>query len=382
MRAENVEFTRRRRALPRLGVDFESRADRPSRRDESAGRDRGGRESSRSRRERLRDAVAQLSPWARCAASARSIDGIVIWNDCYNSNPEAAQSMLDVLRETPARAAHRGAGRNAGTGPRGRRIAPAGGPLCGRRAPGVDLLIGVRGAARAMVEAAAAGGRARRSFSKIRPRPANGPARWRVPATRCCSRVRAACRWKGRWKGFWRSSHALLPALRTALQVRQPAPRLPLHHLAHRVRQPDGAVPVHRAGAVADRQAARVSDRPVHSRRRPQVAPEEGRHADHGRRADHHLDRGSDAAVGRPALSLRLDRARWRCWASAGSASSTITPRSPSSAIWASRAGASWSTSSWWDSAFAAVAAVHARVRRFQHGDERSVLQAASSRRC
>ena len=29
-------------------------------------------------------------------------NGIVIWNDCYNSNPEAARSMIDVLRETPA----------------------------------------------------------------------------------------------------------------------------------------------------------------------------------------------------------------------------------------------------------------------------------------
>ena len=51
-------------------------------------------------------------------------------------------------------------------------------------------------------------------------------------------------------------------------------------------------------------------------------------HADHGRGADHHLDRDSDAAVGGPAQSLRLGRARSRCWASAGSASWTTTPRS------------------------------------------------------
>jgi UDP-N-acetylmuramoyl-tripeptide--D-alanyl-D-alanine ligase len=82
--------------------------------------------------------------------------GIVIWNDCYNSNPEAAQSMLDVLRETPAV----------------RRIAVLGEMLelglasdelhrqVGRYAAarGVDFLIGVRGAARAMVEAAAQAG--------------------------------------------------------------------------------------------------------------------------------------------------------------------------------------------------------------------------------
>src|SRR5271157_1336785 len=28
--------------------------------------------------------------------------GILIWNDCYNSNPEAAEAMIDVLCETPA----------------------------------------------------------------------------------------------------------------------------------------------------------------------------------------------------------------------------------------------------------------------------------------
>jgi len=80
-------------------------------------------------------------------------NGIVIWNDCYNSNPEAAQSMIDVLRETPAT----------------RRIAVLGEMLelgrasealhrqVGRYAAehGVDFLIGVRGDALAMVDAAA-----------------------------------------------------------------------------------------------------------------------------------------------------------------------------------------------------------------------------------
>ncbi len=86
--------------------------------------------------------------------------GVVIWNDCYNSNPEAAKAMIDVLRSTPAR----------------RRIAVLGEMLeLGRAAAdlhrdlgryavehGVDLLVGVRGQARPMVDAAAeAGGEAR-----------------------------------------------------------------------------------------------------------------------------------------------------------------------------------------------------------------------------
>lgn len=86
-------------------------------------------------------------------------DGMVIWNDCYNSNPAAARAMLDVLRQTPA----------------GRRIAVLGEMLelgrvsaeqhreLGRYAAeqGIDLLVGVQGEARAMVDAAVAAGLAR-----------------------------------------------------------------------------------------------------------------------------------------------------------------------------------------------------------------------------
>ena len=78
--------------------------------------------------------------------------GILVWNDCYNSNPEAAQSMIDVLAASPA----------------GRRIAVLGEMLelghaavqlhrqVGQYAArhGVDLLIGVQGEARDMVDAA------------------------------------------------------------------------------------------------------------------------------------------------------------------------------------------------------------------------------------
>jgi UDP-N-acetylmuramoyl-tripeptide--D-alanyl-D-alanine ligase len=82
--------------------------------------------------------------------------GIVVWNDCYNSNPEAAQAMIDVLGKTPAE----------------KRIAVLGEMLelghaaeelhrkLGRYAAehGVDRLIGVRGSARSMVEEAIAAG--------------------------------------------------------------------------------------------------------------------------------------------------------------------------------------------------------------------------------
>ncbi len=83
-------------------------------------------------------------------------DGILILNDCYNSNPDAARAMIDVLRETPAR----------------RRIAVLGEMLeLGRWAEplhrevgryvaesGIDVLVGIRGAARFLVDAARGAG--------------------------------------------------------------------------------------------------------------------------------------------------------------------------------------------------------------------------------
>jgi UDP-N-acetylmuramoyl-tripeptide--D-alanyl-D-alanine ligase len=149
VRAENVEFGAAGARFRALGVDFESAM--------------SGRHAVMNllaaiavahvfeiAPERLRPAVGSFT--VGDMRGQRTLHrGIVIWNDCYNSNPEAAQSMLDVLRETPA----------------ARRIAVLGEMLelgvasdelhrqVGRYAAGrVDLLIGVRGAARAMVEAA------------------------------------------------------------------------------------------------------------------------------------------------------------------------------------------------------------------------------------
>jgi UDP-N-acetylmuramoyl-tripeptide--D-alanyl-D-alanine ligase len=105
--------------------------------------------------ESLREPVRGFSA-GRMRGERTEHNGVVVWDDCYNSNPEAAQSMIDVLRETPAR----------------RRIAVLGEMLelgrasealhrrVGRYAAehGVDLLIGVSGGARAMVDAAVGAG--------------------------------------------------------------------------------------------------------------------------------------------------------------------------------------------------------------------------------
>ena len=85
-------------------------------------------------------------------------NGILILNDCYNSNPDAARAMIDVLRDTQAK----------------RRIAVLGEMLeLGRwsgalhrdvgsyvAAQGIDVLVGIRGAASNLVDAAKEAGQA------------------------------------------------------------------------------------------------------------------------------------------------------------------------------------------------------------------------------
>jgi UDP-N-acetylmuramoyl-tripeptide--D-alanyl-D-alanine ligase len=100
--------------------------------------------------ERLREKVKQLTP-AKMRGERIEHHGVLIYNDCYNSNPDAVRAMLEVLRDTPAR----------------RRIAVLGEMLeLGRWAEplhrdvgnyaavcGLDVLVGIRGAAYHMVDA-------------------------------------------------------------------------------------------------------------------------------------------------------------------------------------------------------------------------------------
>ena len=101
--------------------------------------------------DRLTDRVRQLQP-AKMRGERITHNGILIYNDCYNSNPDAVRAMLDVLRDTPAR----------------RRIAVLGEMLeLGRLAEalhrdvgnyaamsGIDVLVGIRGASCYMLDAA------------------------------------------------------------------------------------------------------------------------------------------------------------------------------------------------------------------------------------
>jgi UDP-N-acetylmuramoyl-tripeptide--D-alanyl-D-alanine ligase len=101
--------------------------------------------------ERLVDVVARLTP-GKMRGERLVHDGITIFDDCYNSNPDAVRAMLDVLRDTPAE----------------RRIGVLGEMLeLGRWSEslhrdigiyaveaGVNVLVGIRGGARFLVDAA------------------------------------------------------------------------------------------------------------------------------------------------------------------------------------------------------------------------------------
>jgi len=109
------------------------------------------------RPEQLTGIVRELRPGSMRGEWLRH-KGILILNDCYNSNPDAARIMIDVLRDTPAK----------------RRIAVLGEMLeLGRWSEalhhdvgnyvahtGIDVLVGIRGAASHLVDGAREAGQA------------------------------------------------------------------------------------------------------------------------------------------------------------------------------------------------------------------------------
>jgi UDP-N-acetylmuramoyl-tripeptide--D-alanyl-D-alanine ligase len=79
-------------------------------------------------------------------------NGIRILNDSYNSNPEAARSMVDVLREEPAKRRIAVLGEMLELGSMSEKLHYELGNYVARA--GINVVIGVRGASRVMVEGA------------------------------------------------------------------------------------------------------------------------------------------------------------------------------------------------------------------------------------
>lgn len=78
--------------------------------------------------------------------------GIVVFNDCYNSNPDAVRAMLDVLRDTAARRRIAVLGEMLELGRWAEPLHREVGDYAARQ--GIDVLVGIRGAAWSLVDAA------------------------------------------------------------------------------------------------------------------------------------------------------------------------------------------------------------------------------------
>jgi UDP-N-acetylmuramoyl-tripeptide--D-alanyl-D-alanine ligase len=104
---------------------------------------------------RMREAIASFAV-GKMRGERCDHHGILVWNDCYNSNPEAAQSMIDVLAESPAARRIAVLGEMLELGYASRQLHRQVGTYAASH--GVNLLIGVQGAARDMVDAAVEAG--------------------------------------------------------------------------------------------------------------------------------------------------------------------------------------------------------------------------------
>jgi UDP-N-acetylmuramoyl-tripeptide--D-alanyl-D-alanine ligase len=78
--------------------------------------------------------------------------GVWIWNDCYNSNPEAVRLMLEMLAGTPAERHIAALGEMLELGRWSKELHEAVGQFAA--SCGISVLVGIRGAARHLVDAA------------------------------------------------------------------------------------------------------------------------------------------------------------------------------------------------------------------------------------
>ncbi len=105
--------------------------------------------------EHLRDTVASLVP-GKMRGERSQVAGITIIDDCYNSNPDAARAMLDVLAETPAQRRIAVLGEMLELGTWAEELHRGVGNYAA--ASGVTVLLGIRGAAWHLIDAGRAHG--------------------------------------------------------------------------------------------------------------------------------------------------------------------------------------------------------------------------------
>jgi len=120
--------------------------------------------------DRLTERVRKIQPGKMRGERFRH-RGILVFNDCYNSNPDAAKAMLAVLRDTPARRRFAVLGEMLELGRWAEPLHRAVGDYAAEC--GIDVLVGLRGAACYLLDAAKRSGlRADAAFFFHDPVPA------------------------------------------------------------------------------------------------------------------------------------------------------------------------------------------------------------------
>ena len=109
------------------------------------------------RPDQLTQVIRETSP-GRMRGERFRHNGILILNDCYNSNPDAAREMIDVLRDTPATRRIAVLGEMLELGRWSESLHRDVGSYVAER--GIDVLVGIRGEARHLVDAAQQAGQA------------------------------------------------------------------------------------------------------------------------------------------------------------------------------------------------------------------------------
>ncbi|MBX9603774.1 MAG: UDP-N-acetylmuramoyl-tripeptide--D-alanyl-D-alanine ligase [Bryobacteraceae bacterium] len=107
--------------------------------------------------DRLREAVAALAR-PKMRGEQFTFQGVLVYNDCYNSNPDAVRSMLDVLRDAPGRRKIAVLGEMLELGHWAEALHREVGNYAAMS--GVQLLVGIRGAACHILDAAKGAGHA------------------------------------------------------------------------------------------------------------------------------------------------------------------------------------------------------------------------------